>query len=284
MSLLAADDAPRPTFVIRARQRSLKAYLRDLYHARFMFTKLTAAAATMPYQNLALGVVWTMIRPLIFLAVIVFIKQRSGADMGEEVPYVLFVLSGLVLWWYFVDAARASSRSLQRYRGLITKIYFPRAIAPAIPVFARFYDLGFQALVLVGFMIAFGLGPGPAIAALPLVLVAMFMLSLGVGYLFAALGAYVRDLERVLDNTLYVAFFVSPVIYSTNLIPEAFHTPFMVLNPMAGVLEAARMSLFSTVPFDWQPLAIALGVSAVWLIVGLLVFLRLEEEISERVL
>jgi len=112
-----------------------KVSLTEIWRVRNMVSNLIRSSALLPYSNTYFSYLWTLLRPFIFLGVIVFIKQRSGGNMGEEIPYPLFLYSGLILWWYLVDAIKQSARSVFTYQGLISKIYFPRVIAPAVPVF-----------------------------------------------------------------------------------------------------------------------------------------------------
>lgn len=248
-----------------------------------MFWNLVKSSALSPYADMALGFFWTFVRPFIFLLVIAFVRKQSNAQMGESIEYILFVYSGLVLWWYFVDATKQSARSFSRYRGLITKIYYPRIITPAIPVFARLFDLALQLLAAVPLMIYYGHFPDWHIVLLPLVIVHVLLIALALGYVFSIFAALLRDFERILDFLLYAAFFVSPVIFSAAIVPRDYFAMYSVLNPMAIPLEAFRAALFSGGVVEVQTWLISASVSLVWLIVGFALFFRYQDEIAERV-
>lgn len=270
--------------VIRPRGPYWRKVPREVVDARFLFWNMTRAAAKAPYAGTYLGPVWTMLRPLVFLAVIMLLKRWSGARVDEYIPYALYLYSGLILWWYFVDATKQASKSIFQYRGLITKIYYPRIITPAVPVFARVADLLVQLIPLVVLMVYFGEGPGAGLALAPLVIANMILLCLGLGYLFSALSAVVVDVERLLDYLLYVGLFLSPVLYSIRTVPSEYVEIFAFANPTVGPLLMWRSVLFDSVPPAYTLWGLSLFSTALIFVLGAWLFSRVESSMSERVL
>lgn len=273
-----------PLLVLRPGPRDMRALVSELFRARYMFVNLVRTAALVPYADMAFGVIWTLCRPLLFLAVIVFIKVRSGAAMGEEIPYALYLLTGLIAWWYFVDATRHSSRAVFTYRALITKVYLPRLIIPAVAPAARAFDLAVQSVLLVPFMIYFQRYPGVNILLLPLVLLHFAILSLALGYIFTSMAVFMRDVEQILDYVLYIAMFLSPVIYSMRIVPDEYRYVYAALNPVAGPLDALRCVLFAGVPVDAVAWSISAVTTALLLVLGVVMFRRIEDVLAERAL
>lgn len=255
---------------------------REIFNCREMIRNLIRSSALLPYSETYFGYFWTLLRPFIFLGVLVFIKNRSMANMGEEIPYPLFLFSGLVLWWYMVDAIRQSARSTFTYKGLITKIYFPRVIIPVVPVIARFFDLSLQAIGLIGLMVFYGQYPGGNILLLPLVFLNIGILCLGVGFLFSVLSVVLKDMERILDYVLYVGMFVSPVIYAIELIPPEYRMLYSWVNPTVGPLMAFRAALFSDLTPDYVAFFHSFVVSGILLLVGVVIFQRMQVLLAER--
>lgn len=255
---------------------------REIWRGRNMVMNLIRASAILPYSETYLGYIWTLFRPFIFLAVIVFIKKRSGGDMGEDIPYPLFLYSGLILWWYIVDAIKQSSRSAFAYKGLITKIYFPRIIIPAVPVIARLFDLGIQVVGVIVMMVIFSRYPDNNVFMLPLVFLNVIILCLGLGYLLAVVSVAFRDVERIVDYVLYIGLFMSPVLYAVRLVPPEYQDLYSWLNPTVGPLMAFRAVLFSGVQQNYQWLMHSMIVSVVLLIVGMTVFNRMQAMLAER--
>lgn len=271
------------TLIIRPSSRSIFLSVKEMFAARYMFWNLVKSSALSPYADMAVGFFWTFLRPLIFLLVITFIRKQSNAQMGETVEYALFVYSGLILWWYFVDATKQAARSFSKYRGLVTKIYYPKVITPAVPVFARLFDLGLQLLAALPLMLLFNHFPDWNIALLPLVIVHVMVVSLALGYVFSIFSSFLRDFERILDFLLYTAFFVSPVIFSAAIVPQEYLGIYNLLNPMAVPLEVFRAALFSGGAIAVQAWILAADVALAGLVAGLVLFMRFQDEIAERV-
>lgn len=274
----------QPLLVIRPRGPYWRNVPHEVVAARFMFWNMVKSAARAPYAGTLLGPVWTMLRPLVFLGVILLLKHFSGAGSPGDVVYPLYLYSGLVLWWYVVDSTRQASRSIFSYKGIITKIYFPRIIAPAVPVVARLTDLAIQLIPMVPLMIWYGQGPGAMALVLPAVVGHAMLLALGLGYLFAAISTVVKDVERLLDYILYVGLFLSPVIYSVNMLPSRHHELYAALNPSVGPLVLWRMGWFGAAKGDVTLWAFSAATTLVLLLAGTWLFSRAERLLSERVL
>lgn len=272
--------ATEPRLVIRPVPTGIS--LQEIWGVRGMVANLVRASALLPYSGTYFGYFWTLCRPFIFLAVMIFIKNRSGSNMGEEIPYPLYLYTGLVLWWYLVDAIKQSARSPFTYQGLITKIYFPRVVVPCIPVLGRLFDLAIQAVGIVAMMFVFDCFPDEHIYLLPIVMINVLLLCLGLGYLVSVLMVAFRDTERILDYLLYIGLFLSPVLYTTRLIPDEFRDLYSWVNPAAGPLLAFRAALFSGASPDYAALAHSLIVSTVLCVVGLYLFQKTQNSLAER--
>jgi len=268
------------SYVIRPEPTVVK--LSDLWRVRWMFMSLVRASALLPYSETRFGYLWTLLRPFIFLSVIVFIKHRSGGQVGQEIQYPLYVYSGLVLWWYTVDAIKASARSPFEYKGLITKIYYPRIITPAIPVLGRLLDLAIQGGGVIFMMLIFRQFPGTNIWLLPVAILNVVLLALGLGYLFAVAVVAFRDAERIVDYLLYIGLFISPVLYTPALIPEKYRSLYAWLNPTVGPLTTFRAALFADIQMDFHPLLSSLVVSIILLVVGAAIFQRAQAGFVEK--
>ena len=282
VSETAVDNVKRMKGIYFIRPVPSRVSFGELWRVRWMFLSLVRTSALLPYSETRFGYLWTLLRPFIFLSVIVFIKHRSGGQVGQEIQYPLYVYSGLVLWWYTVDAIKASARSPFTYKGLITKIYYPRVITPAIPVLGRLFDLAIQGAGILFMMLLYWQFPGKNFWLLPVALLNVLLLALALGYLFAVAIVAFRDAERVLDYLLYIGLFLSPVLYSPVIIPEEYRTLYAWLNPTVGPLTAFRAALFADVRMDYQPLVASLVVTCVLLVAGIAVFQRAQARFAEK--
>lgn len=204
------------------------------------------------FKDMYLSVFWAVSRPLAMLAVFVFIKSRSGANMHVSIPYTLYVYSGFIFWFYFIEAVSNSSKSISKDANLIKKIYFPRIMTPFVPIISNLYGVMIAMVPLVIMMFWNWTFPGWRVILLPLVIVQCMALCLGIGTMFASLSLASNDAERLLKLILYLGLFVSPVLYSPDMLTARAQIIFF-MNPMAGTLLAFRSCLFGEFPFPlWQ--------------------------------
>lgn len=266
--------------VIRPAQAFKWIDLRELWAYRALLFQLSMRRFKTTFEGQYLGLLWAVARPLIMMFVFVTFKNLSGAKVGEEIPYFLYIYSGLILWFYFIEAVIETSTAVRQDIGIIKKVYFPRIISPLSAIFGNLMVLSISAVPLIVMMVIFGQFPGWRIALLPLVMAQVALLILGVGCLFAALSLLGRDWEQFLGFALYIGLFVSPVIYAASLIPEAFRAIYFA-NPMAGSLMAFRSVLFDHASFPWTTWLYSCAVTLVVLTIGVYAFQRAERYFSE---
>ena len=203
--------------------------------------------------SFAFGALWVIARPLAMLLIFAFLKNRSGATLGSAgIPYPLYLYSGLIFWFTFADSAGAAAGSAHSNASVISKIYFPRLYSPLAASLAQFYRLAYGLLPLVPMMFWLEVRPGPTLLLLPVVMLQAVILAFAIGTFFSVLSVAHRDWEQVLGLLLYLGIFVSPVIYSPEILPAAFRWVFD-LNPIVGTLAAFRACLFdgATLPLSW---------------------------------
>lgn len=254
--------------------------IRELYEYRYMMWSMVWRDIRLQFDNLYLGFFWASARPLLMLLVFIFFKRFSNANLYNAIPFNLYFYSGIILWYYFLEATTAVERSISKDANLIKKVYFPRIITPLVRVIACLYTLALAVIPLVIMMLWHSLYPDWKIILFPIVLLQCILLCLGVGIIFAALALTKRDYDRFLSLILYVGMFVSPVIYSPQMIPAKAHI-FYFLNPMAGTLLAFRACLFHHFPFPFYQFLYSCLFSTVCLIIGMKIFKKAESYFAD---
>ena len=210
----------------------------------------------------------------------IFFGRLAGVE-SSGVPYPLFALGGLVPWTFFSNSVTSSSNSLVGSANLITKVYFPRLIVPAAALMAGLVDFALSFMLLVALMIWYRVGLTVQILFLPFVTLLMVLFSLGVGTWMSALNVKYRDVGIALPVLVQLWMFVSPIVYSANLVPQRWRTLYS-LNPLVGLVEGFRSSLLGTT-FHWPGLAITIGVTFLLLIGASLLFRRTEQTFADIV-
>jgi lipopolysaccharide transport system permease protein len=277
-------NPPAREIIIKPHKGWTTLNLRELFESRFLLWNLIRRNVKKPYIDLSFGVFWTLLRPLLFVFVFFVIKHKSNADMKEGLPYVLFVYSGVILWWYFANATTSAIKSIYKDKNLITKVYYPRLITPIVPVVAGTTDLFIQMAMMPVGVLVYWRFPDWHILLLPLVLLHVMVLALGLGLIIASLSMESRDFISMMDYILYIAMFLSPVIYSPSILPEKFHHLYYLINPIAAPLEVFRGSLFRGLQIPWLGWGVSFLVSLCFLVIGAYVFKRVEAYLADYVL
>ena len=253
--------------------------LRELWRFRELVYFLALRDVKVRYKQTALGVAWVVLQPLLAMGIfsIVF-GQRGLATNG--VPYPLFVVSGLVPWFYFSNATSGASGSIVGNTQLISKVYFPRLAIPLAAVMANLVDLSIGLLLELLLLVIFGVGFGWHLFALPLLVALVALTALSVSVWLAALDVQYRDVRYAVPFFVQVWLFATPVIYSAGDVPERWR-PLLTLNPMTGVIEGFRWSLLGA---SDPPLAALAGSTLIILILlstGVLYFRRMERTFAD---
>ncbi len=272
--------AAKPSLVIKPRKGWQVINFRELYDYRDLFYFLIVRDIKVRYKQTVLGGLWAIIQPLFMMIVFTLFFGRLAGVSSDGVPYPIFNYSAMVAWTYFSNAITSSSNSLIQESNLISKVYFPRLLAPLAPVVAFLLDFVVSFIILIAMMLYYGIHPTIMTLTLPLLVVLMMLTASGVGMFLAALNAQYRDIRYTITFLVQLWMFASPVVYSVSLIPEKYRLIY-ALNPMAGVIEGFRSALLGTVAFPTQMLLVSTLVSVVMFVVGIFYFKRTERYFAD---
>jgi homopolymeric O-antigen transport system permease protein len=266
---------------IRPVAPGLRVVLAELWQYRHLFVALVWRNVRVEFDASRLGSAWAVARPILFTTVFVLFRGLSGANTHVDLPYALYVFSGLVLWTYFLDAATSSAGAIRLDSALLTKVYYPRLLTPLVPVVASLVSIAIALVPLAAMMIWFGVRPGWLVLLLPVVLIQAAALALGVGTIVSSISIENRDWERALAFMLSIGLWLSPVIYAPGMIPEMFRSLYHV-NPMVGLLLAFRAVLFEGFPLPVWDWLYSLGCTMVVVAFGIGAFRRSEARLADR--
>lgn len=231
------------------------------------------------YKQAFLGGIWAVAQPLAGAAIFTVVFSRLAGVSSGDVPYLVFAYAGFALWTYFSSAVNLARTSLITNSSLITKVYFPRLVAPVSSALPGLLDLGVALVVLAVLCVITGVTPGVAIVAAPAALLLTMVVALGTGILLAALTVRYRDLQQVFTVVMQLWLFASPVAYPSALVDERWRWAYW-LNPMAGALDAWRWALLDGPTPGAEVLVSVVGAVAI-LVVGLVVFQRSERRFAD---
>jgi ABC-type polysaccharide/polyol phosphate export permease len=234
------------------------------------------------YAGSALGILWTFLMPVIqillfWLVFSAILKARPYAN--TPMPYIYFLLSSYFFWLAFSDGLTRAANSILENADIVKKISFPNVILPVAVTLSSYipHMIGF----LLFMMIYFYVTPfSPMIVLVVPVLLLQVLFSVGMGILLSVLLPYVRDMGQMLGQLLMGLFFLSPIIYSLEAVPEKLKIIFY-LNPLTYFVSSYhRIILLKEMPPTFYT-GIMLSLAAVSLLCGFFVFQRLKEGFSD---
>jgi lipopolysaccharide transport system permease protein len=227
------------------------------------------------YRQTFLGALWVMGQPLVAMLIFTLLFGRVAKLQAETaVPYPVFVLAGTILWTFVTSTIQHAGNSLIGSSFLISKVYFPRLVIPLANGVTNLADFGVAALLLIPVMAWYRVMPGPELLLLPLVVVVALLLGVGAGLWVAALNVEYRDVRIVIPWILQIAMYVAPVVYPIEALPARYRL-LAQLNPVSGIIEAFRATLFGT-PVSAGPLAWSVAASLLMCAGGAFYFRRME--------
>jgi lipopolysaccharide transport system permease protein len=255
--------------------------LKDIWAHRELLYFLTWRDVKIRYKQTAIGVAWAVLQPVLTTAVFTVLFSTFARFETGSVPYPLFALSGLMVWLFVHNAVTMASNSFVSNTNLVTKVFFPRLIVPLAAVLAGLFDLLISLLILVVLMLSYSAIPNRNVVFFPLFLFLSLLLATALGVLLSAVNVRFRDVKFALPFLLQVWLITSPIFYPTSILSDKWKLVFAV-NPLTGVLEGVRTSLFGGA-FDWR----VIGISCVSLLVlsvgSLLIFKWMEDEFADLI-
>jgi ABC-type polysaccharide/polyol phosphate export permease len=253
--------------------------LRELWEYRELAGFLALRDLKARYKQAVFGFSWALIQPLAGVAIFTVVFRRLADMPSDGIPYPLFAYVGLSVWAYFAGAVSKATESLVHNAALVTKIYFPRVLAPAAAVLPGLVDMLLALLLLIVLIPVFGVAPSWAMLTAPLWVLPLVGTALGTGLWMGALNVSYRDIGQAIGLVVQLWLFASPIAYPSSAVPEQWQTLYF-LNPMAGVIEGFRWALIGG-PWPGPRLWLSFTVMALLVAGGMLYFLRLERRFAD---
>jgi lipopolysaccharide transport system permease protein len=249
----------------------------------FLFQNLILKDFKIRYRNMSLGILWSLINPLVMMTVLSFIFVRVFGGGGQaNQPFPVFVLCGLVPFNFFTGALMAGTTSIVDNAGLIKRVPVPREVVPIAAVLSSCVHLLIQIGLLLTITVAFGLRPNRYWLWLPLIWALYVAFACGLTLGSSAINVFVRDTRYVLESFTMVLFYLVPIFYPFSIIPAKYKDIYQ-FNPVAALVLAMRSILMEgTAP----PISLIanLAVAASFAVgLGFLIFRRLKARFYEHI-
>ena len=264
--------------------------LREIWHYRDLLVLFVKRDFVAQFKQTILGPVWHFVQPIFttIIFVMVFGKIANIPTDGVE-PKFLFYMSGITIWNYFASCLNATSNTFIANAGIFGKVYFPRLVLPLSVVLSNMVKFGIQFLLLVLMIVYCHLFLNTPLHIsvswflIPVLVFMMAALGLGAGIIISSLTTKYRDFTILISFAVQLLMYATPVAYPLSFIKDKSYASWVQWNPLSPIVEAFRYALFGHGSFN----IISLGYSALFifcaLVVGLLLFNRVEKSFMDTV-
>jgi lipopolysaccharide transport system permease protein len=234
------------------------------------------------YKQTVLGVTWAVLQPLLTMVLFSFVFGKLAKIPTDGIPYPIFSYAGLLPWQLFSRTITDSATSLVNNQNMVTKIFFPRLILPLSSGLSGLVDFGIALLILFGLMVYYSTIPTWRILLLPFLVIITILTSTSVGLWLSALAVRYRDIKFITPFIVQAWLFITPVAYSSSLIPQKWQWLYN-LNPMTGVVDGFRWILFGQASNFNNMIFISIGVVVFIGVTGLIFFQRMELTFADKI-
>ncbi|MBP7691261.1 MAG: ABC transporter permease [Anaerolineales bacterium] len=249
------------------------ARLTEIFRYREAARLLTLRELKVRYSNSTMGIVWSLFHPL--LLTVFFSIVFSVAMPSPIANYPIFFLAALLPWNFFNVSVVGSTNTITGNHSLVNRVYFPREILPLAVVAANALNFLVALAPLALLMLVFGVPFTWALLWLPVLILVQFALSSGLALALSALNVYFRDVQQIVEVLMLPWFFLTPIVYSSELITNATVRQLVfVANPMASLVTFYRQAIYFGQTPDFGMLAVAGAEAGLVLVAGLIIFRR----------
>lgn len=240
---------------------------------------LTRKEIILQYKRTSLGILWSLLNPLL-LAFVFYIA--FNIILGVQIlNFPLFILSALFPWTWFATSVSASTVSLISNKSLVKKFLFPKHYLLIASVLSQGIHFVFSLPIIIVLVYIYGKHVDIIwLIGIPVLLIIQFIITIGLSLAVSVINVYFMDFQFIVAFLLQVLFWITPIVYKFDNIPEIYRTLFLYVNPLAPLMSSWR-ELFMSNTIYWNWVGIALLGSVVILFLGLLVFSRLSKRIDE---
>lgn len=270
--------------------------IREIFAYRNLLKNLVIRDLKARYKNSVLGIVWSLLNPLLMMTVytVLFTILIPNDDIEK---YPIFILVALIPWQFHTGTMMNSTGSIVNNAAIIKKVYFPRILLPTAALLSNFVNFLLASLILLILLYAFDIGLTVYALWVPLILITQVIFLLGLTYIFSTLQAFYRDTLLILEVGLLAWFFLTPVFYPFERFGEqaemwgiVFNPARLMrwVNPMASIIDGYRTVLWGNMgsngPGPMDPLALlrTLVTAVIIFIIGYTVFTRSEHLFGEK--
>jgi lipopolysaccharide transport system permease protein len=262
---------------------SSRHYWSDIWRYRELFFFLAWRDILVRYKQTVIGLAWSLVRPFLTMLIFTIVFGRLANLPSEGIPYPILVYAAMLPWQFFSTSFNDASNSLITNSNMLTKIYFPRMIVPASTVIVNFIDFLISFVLFIGLMLWYHYVPAWTILTLPLFFLWVVLISMGTGFYVAAVNVKYRDFKYIVPFVVQFGLYISPVGFSSNVIPEKWRLLYSV-NPIVGVIDGFRWAITGDPRFVYLPgFFLSIAITIAFLLFGTVYFRKMERVFADLI-
>ncbi|KQR24285.1 sugar ABC transporter [Agreia sp. Leaf335] len=222
----------------------------DIWRHRELLGLLVRREIKARYKDSSLGIVWSLLRPLVQLAIYYFaVGQILGA--ARSVPdFAIFIFIGITMWGLFNEILNNSTTSILNNSGLVKKVYLPREIFPFSTVGGALFNFAMQVIVLLAAILVLSTFPlGPNLLLAPLAILSLVAFATAIGLVLSAVNVYFRDVQHLVEIATIILFWASPIVYSFTFVHKALNGNWLeqvyLMNPVTTAVLGMQKALWA---------------------------------------
>ena len=281
------DKDEHSVYQISSKQSIFDLNLREVWQYRDLLLMLVKRDFITFYKQTILGPLWFIVQPLLTTGIYVILFGNIAKLSTDGMPQILFYLSGITIWNYFSESLTKTSTVFTANAGMFGKVYFPRLIMPLSIVASSLMKFAVQFSIFLMFLLYYAVftdlvQPNWWILITPILVLLMAMFALGVGMIFSSLTTKYKDLNFLLAFGVQLFMYITPVVYPVSALPEEYQ--FLIyFNPLSPIFECYRYAFLGSGTFDPITLIWSSIVISVILVVGTVIFNRVEKSFMDTV-
>ena len=255
-------------------RKPLASEVTNLWAHRGLIKLIVQRDLTVRYKRSTLGVWWTLLNPMLTTLVMwIVFGNFFRFEIPGGIPYVVYLLSGILLITYFTQAVMASGSAIVNSAGILTKVYVPPEVFSVSAAIAAAANFLISLVILLAVQLATGVGIPWTIVLIPIPVLAMLAFTAGLGLLIAAAAVHFFDVLDLTAVTLQLVGYLTPTFYPLSIVPESFRILIFV-NPLYSFLTVFREIAYGNAGAEWWMWVYMLTSAVVVLVIGVLVFSR----------
>ena len=275
------------TTVIRPKNKLFDVDFKEIWDYRDLFSMFVKRDIITQYKQTILGPTWFFIQPALTTIMYMVVFAGIAGISTDGLPEPLFYLAGIVCWQYFADCLNKTSTTFTTNQAIFGKVYFPRLIVPLSTVASNLVRMGIQILLFVAVYVYYifqgvSISPNIYIMLLPVLVLMLAGLSLGFGIIISSMTTKYRDLTILFTFIVQLWMYATPVIYPLSTMSPQ-RQMIMAINPVTSIIETFKYGTMGVGTFSWGMLSYSMGFMIILLVIGIVVFNKVQRSFMDTV-